>query len=169
MTLWEPSSTSDNAIPKCTIWKEEKKKKKQLLVWLVLKKKKKRRRHRRVKIFTHLLESVCNGEQHTTAPRGRFSRDRDGKVIVERVGDERLCEAAHVGVRAEAVGGVPLKTRNKGDRRRKGDADQLRQVQGSLRTTVCKVTNMEMETTLEEGGPEHRVRYRPAGPQTKLD
>lgn len=113
----------------------------------------KTKQYRRVKKIsvTHLLVSICNGKQHTTAPCGRFSCNCDGKVIVERVRDEWLCEAAHVGVRAEAVGRVTLETRNKGDGGRKGDADQLRQVQGSMRTALCKETNMEVETTLVEG------------------
>lgn len=100
---------------------------------------------------TYLLVSICNGKQHATTPCGRFSCNCDGKVIVEWVRDERLCEAADVGVRAEAVGGVTLETRYKGDGGRKGDADQLRQVQGSLRTALCKEQIMEVETTLAEG------------------
>lgn len=100
---------------------------------------------------TYLLVCICNGEQHTTTPCGGFSCDCDGKVIVERVGDEGLCEAAHVGVWAKAVGGVALEARDKGDGGRKGNADQLCQVQGSLRTTVCKRQTWEVETMLVEG------------------
>lgn len=95
------------------------------------------------------MVSVCDGEQHAAVLRGRFSRDRDGEVVVERVGDEGLCEAAHVGVRAEAVGGVTLETCDEGDGGREGDADQLRQVQVSLRAAVCKETDAEI--TLVDG------------------
>ena len=95
------------------------------------------------------MVSVCDGEQHAALPCCRFSRDRDGEVVVERVRDERLCEAAHVGVRAEAVGGVTLETCDEGDGGREGDADQLRQVQVSLRAAVCKETDVEI--TLVDG------------------
>lgn len=87
---------------------------------------------------TDLLVSICNGKQHTTSACGGFRGDCDGKVIIEGVGDERLGEAAHVGVRAEAVGRVTLEARDEGDGRRKRNADQLRQVQVSLRTTFCE-------------------------------
>ena len=86
----------------------------------------------------HLLVSVCDGEEHTPAACGRFSRDCDGKVMVERVRDERLSEPAYVGIRAEAIGRVTLEAGNEGHRRREGNPDQLGQVQGPLRTRICR-------------------------------
>lgn len=91
--------------------------------------------------ITHLLVGICNGKQHPTTTRGGLSCDRDGKVIEERVGDKRLSEAANVGVRAEAVRWVTLETGNKGDRGRKGNADQLSQDQDARRAVVCRETN----------------------------
>lgn len=87
--------------------------------------------------MTHFLIGIGYGEQHAAAPRGGLRHDGDGKVAVEGVGDERPREAAHVGVRPEAVGGVTLEARDEGDGRREGDADQLRQVQGPLRAALC--------------------------------
>lgn len=84
----------------------------------------------------YFLVGVCDGEEHPPLARGGFSGDGDGEVVVEGVGDEGLGEAAHVGVGAEAVGGVTLKARDEGDGGRQGDADQLRQVQRSWRTTI---------------------------------
>lgn len=63
----------------------------------------------------HLLVSICNCKQHASAVGGWFSSDGDGKVVVKWVGDEGLCEAAHVGVRAEAVGRVTLESSDEGD------------------------------------------------------
>ena len=115
-----------------------------------------KKRHRPVGLneikMPYFLISIRNGEQHATVPRGGFSYDSDGEVIVERVGDERLCEAADVGVRSEAVGGVALETRDEGDGWREGNADQLREVQGSLSTMLWKTQAGEVGATLEEGG-----------------
>lgn len=91
--------------------------------------------------ITYLLVGICNGKQHPTMTCGGLSCDRDSKVIEERVGDKRLGEAANVGVRAEAVRRVTLKTGNKGDWRRKGNADQLSQDQDPRRAAVCRETN----------------------------
>ena len=93
--------------------------------------------------MTYFLISICDGEQHASTPRGGFGDDRDGEVVVERVGDEWLSEAAHVGVRSEAVGRVTLEPGDEGDGGREGDADQLREVQGSLGAALCRKQNME--------------------------
>jgi len=131
MTLWEASSTSDNATPKCTIWGGEEEEEKAYLGFS-------RRRDVGVYSAPRLLVSVRDGEEHAAAPRGGLGRDRDGEVVVERVGHEGLGEAAHVGVRAEAVGGVALEARDEGDGGGEGHADQLRQVQGGQRRAFCR-------------------------------
>jgi len=76
----------------------------------------------------YFLGGVCDGEQHPPLPCDGFSDDCDGEVVEEGVGNEGLGEAAHVGVGAEAVGGVTLKAQDEGNRGRQGDADQLCQV-----------------------------------------
>lgn len=89
---------------------------------------------------TYLLQPVCDSEEHAAVLRGRLGGDADGKVVVEGVGDVGCGGAAHCVVGAEAVGRVAFEARDEGDGGRERDADQLRQVQDSLRTLACQQT-----------------------------
>ena len=103
---------------------------------------------------TYFLISICDGEQHATTPGGGFGDDRDGEVFVERVGHEWLGGAAHVGLRSEAVRRVPLEAGDEGDGGREGDADQVREVEGSQGTALCRKPAWR-GTVLEEGNWEY--------------
>lgn len=100
--------------------------------------------------LSYFLISICDGEQDTATPRGGFSDDSDCKVIVERVGDEWLCEAAHIGIRSKTVGRVTLEACDEGNGGGQGHADQLCQVQGSLRAAFCKKQNQKKKKKTQE-------------------
>ena len=82
------------------------------------------------------LEGVGDGEEDAAALRGGLGRHRHGEVTVEGIGEEGTGQTAHVGVRAEAVGGVTLVAGDEGDGGGERDANQLRQVQLYLGTTL---------------------------------
>lgn len=105
--------------------------------------------------MSHLLICICDCKKHTTTPCGRFRCHHDGKVIMEWVWDERLCEAANVCIWAKAVGRVAFEPPNKGDRWGEGNADQFCQVQGALRTAVCHKSNIGSAQCVSGGEKEN--------------
>lgn len=77
----------------------------------------------------HLLTGVGDGEEDATSLGGGTHRDNDGKVPVERPWDEGLGESTDVGFRPKVVGRKPFVSGSEGHRGRKGDTNQLHEVQ----------------------------------------